>query len=107
MFCCVLSAKDVDRGGHRLNRVRPAKVGPTVTAWACHPDSESPASQRLIRHALKSAAVDCDEITLATIPRWILKQVPNASQIPFTFLADVPNGDNRAAKPNPARLRRA
>src|SRR5438046_2387619 len=84
---------------HGMHGIGPAKIRPAVTAGAGHANTKSATAQSLVRDALESANVDCDELALAARPRRSLKDVAYASQVSFTFFADIRKSDNRLSKP--------
>src|SRR5262249_54152705 len=52
------TAESVNGRGHRLHRIWPAEIRPTVTAGTGHAHAKSPASQTLICDPLEARAVD-------------------------------------------------
>jgi hypothetical protein len=77
----------------------------TLEARARHRDAKSAASQGLIGNPLKTAAINRDELAIASTPWRLRKQVSNTAKVPFPFLADVSHRDNRSVEVNMIRLR--
>src|SRR6266700_365464 len=76
-----------------------------MAARARHVNSESAASERLMRDALKSSAINRNEVAFSALPRRLIEKVPNPPQIPFTFLAYISDSDHRPPELNAGRLR--
>src|SRR5262245_18249619 len=88
----------MDRRRHRLDGIRPAEVCPTVAAGTGHAHAESPASQRLMRDALKPGSIDGNKLALPPVPRRIVAEMPNSAQIPFSLFTDVSDANHGPVK---------
>src|SRR5688572_3421720 len=86
---------------HRMNRVRPPEVRPTVTARSGHANTIAATPEPLIRDAMHTSAVERDEFGGPRAPGFRFKRVPDAAQIPLPFFADVRNAPNGPPKPKP------
>ena len=82
-------AEDVYRARDGLHRVRPSEIGPTVAAGTTQPDTESPASQGLMRDPLDTGSIDSNEFAFAATPWRFAEQMPDASKIPFPLFTDI------------------
>src|SRR5947207_6133076 len=76
-----------------------------MAARARHVNSESAASDRLMRDALKPSAIHSNEVAFSALPRRLIEEVPNPPQIPFTFLAYISDSDHGPPELNAGLLR--
>src|SRR5438067_11724804 len=83
-----------------LHRIRPSKIGPTMSTRSRHVNPKAPAAERLMRHALEPAAIDRDELTVAAPPGWLTEEMTNAPKVSFPFFAHVAKRNHRPPKFN-------